>query len=143
MMLRMLRSVGAVLLITCAMLLTPVTAQAATNYFCDEYTGAEFLLSPTQSWRDDAYHVHLAFQSDLPVSVKVYADGTYVGYFTMNAHPVNDPSNIYTTINPLSSQGHYWSAGSYAFDTIVPNSWDSSLGYGNHCGSNYVYIPAG
>lgn len=125
-----------------ATLFAPATAQAATNYFCNEYSGDEFLISTTYSYRASPTQIQLWFQSDLPVHVIVYASGAgAVFQFDMNAHPVGGTTSPrYIVAYIQSSQPHTWSAGSYAFDTTVPNSWDSSWGYGNHCGSNSFYI---
>lgn len=127
--------------------LAPVQAHAATNFFCDEYSGDEFLVSSHYSHRLNSQQVVLEIQSDLPVHVHIYASGAGDVYdFDMGAWPVgNDGSghggNTHVAAYIVSSQGHWWSAGSYAFDTNVPNSWYSSLHYGNHCGSNSVWIP--
>lgn len=139
---RRLKTILAALSVAAASTLSPVQAHAATNFFCDEYTGSEFLISSHYSHRSSPYQVELWFQTDLPVHVILYASGAgAVWQFDLNAHPVGGTGPTpYIVAYVVSSQPHDWSAGSYAFDTNVPNSWQSSLHYGNHCGSNFVHI---
>jgi hypothetical protein len=145
---RRFKTVLAMLGVTAGLALAPAQAHAATNYFCNEYSGDEFLISTSQSYRMNSTTIHLAFQSDLPVHVTVYASNGagVVTRFDMNSDPVgnhNYPGGgpDYVVVNLHSTQGHWWSAGSAAFDTIVPNSWYSSLHRGNSCASNSVWIP--
>lgn len=115
-------------------------AQAATDYFCDEYSGNQFWMidtgSPVSS-RISSQTVRIYLQSDLPVSMKFYADGEYQGYAVMNAHPVDHFG--YGSVASYDLHAvlpHTWSIGTTA---INGNSWHSSYGYGNHC-ADAIYI---
>jgi len=109
-------------------------AEAATHVYvtCHEYTGKEFRIGASPySRRLDSTHVHLEFYSAIPQpSIKIYTENGFV-YELLNA-----PAGLFNATF-LAASPHNWSAGGAGGGSY---DWVSNLGYGNHCGSNTVFV---
>lgn len=104
----------------------------ASTLFCDEYQNTDLSLGFPSSVRVDSDTIRLWVGTPLAGRLEFIADDVGVVGYWNTPHSPYYPGQAWWYFDITARGGHWWSVRQYGHDGDV---WQSSLGYGNHCGT--------